>query len=135
MVWRPLIEIAGMACATLLHNSPSLELCNQKGKTMSRARLYTCIEYVTATEDRYVMLDATEGATKSMGHLQRDSPEWFAWLETLVSFHFTGKCGGFTARKDQKKLFISYLGTTEKLTLAHLEEVAAVLEQKALHNS
>ncbi len=117
---------------------------------MSRARLYTCIEYVTATEDRYVMLDATEGATKSMGHLQRDSPEWFAWLETLVSFHFTGKCGCFTARKDQKKrghgywyayrkyqkkLFISYLGTTEKLALAHLEEVATVLEQKALHNS
>ena len=75
---------------------------------------------------------------------------WFAWLETLGSFHFTGKQGLFTARKDQKKrgkgywyayrkhqkrLFISYLGTTEKLTLAHLEEVATALEQKALHNS
>src|SRR6266516_3572131 len=98
---------------------------------MAPARLYTCIEYVTVTEDRYLMLDATEGTTKSMGHLQWDSLEWFAWLEMLVSFYFTGKRGCFTVRKDQKKcgygywyvyckhqkkLFISYLGTTKKLT-------------------
>jgi hypothetical protein len=119
-------------------------------RQMPQPRLYTRIEYVTATEDRYMMLDATEGTAKSMAHLQRDSPEWFAWLEMLISFHFTGKQGSFTARKDQKKrgkgywyayrksqkrLFISYLGTTEKLTLTHLEEVAAALEQKVLHNS
>ncbi len=117
---------------------------------MPGERLYTRIEYVRATEDRYILLDATEGTIKSMEHLERDTPEWFAWLETLRSFHFTGKQGLFTARKDQKKrgkgywyayrkhqkrLFISYLGITEKLTLAHLEEVATALEQKMLHNS
>ncbi len=85
-----------------------------------------------------------------MDHLERDTPEWFAWLSTLPSFHFAGKQGSYTARKDQKKrgagywyayrkhrnkLLISYLGTTDQLTLAHLEEGAVVLEQKVLHNS
>ncbi len=122
----------------------------QGGKGNAACTSLHQIEYVTATEDRYVVLDATEGTAKSMGHLKRDSPEWFAWLEKLVSFHFTGKHGSFTARKDQKKrgkgywyayrkhqkkLFIGYLGTTAKLTLAHLEEVATTLEQKALHTS
>ncbi len=119
---------------------------------MPQPRLYTRIEYIKATEDRYLLLDANneEGRATSMDHLQYDSPEWFAWLETLTSFHFAGKQGFFTARKDQKKrgkgywyayrkhrnkLFISYLGTTERLTLAHLEEGAAVLTQKVLHNS
>jgi hypothetical protein len=115
-------------------------------------RLWTRIEYIKATEDRYMLLDANneEGRARSMDHLERDTPEWFAWLSTLPSFHFAGKQGSYTARKDQKKrgagywyayrrhrnkLLISYLGTTDQLTLAHLEEGAAVLEQKALHNS
>src|SRR6266567_463936 len=104
---------------------------------MPQPRLYTRIEYIKATEDRYLLLDANneEGRATSMDHLQYDSPEWFAWLETLTSFHFAGKQGFFTARKDRNKLFISYLGTTERLTLAHLEEGAAVLTQKVLHNS
>ena len=115
-------------------------------------RLWTRIEYVKATEDRYLLLDANneEERARSMDHLERDSPEWFAWLSTLPSFHFAGKQGSYTARKDQKKrgagywyayrkhqnkLLVSYLGTTNQLTLAHLEEGAAVLEQKALYNS
>ncbi len=115
-------------------------------------RLWTRIEYVKATADRYLLFDANneEGKARSMDHLERDTPEWFAWLSTLPSFHFAGKQGSYTARKDQKKrgagywyayrkhrnkLLISYLGTTDQLTLAHLEEGAGVQEQKALHNS
>jgi hypothetical protein len=119
---------------------------------MPEPRLYTRIEYIQATTDRYLLLDANneEGRARSMDHLECNTPEWFAWLETLRSFHFAGKHGSFTARKDQKKrgagywyayrkhqnkLLISYLGTTAKLTLAHLEEAAAALEHKVLHNS
>src|SRR5260370_40149891 len=62
---------------------------------MPQPRLYTRIEYIQATEDRYLVLDANnqEGRATSMDHLQRDSPQWFAWLERLPSFHFAGKQG------------------------------------------
>ena len=71
-----------------------------------------------------------------------DSPEWFAWLEQVSSFAFSGKSGHYTARKETKqrgalywyayrktqgKLAKKYLGKTADLTLALLEEVAGLL--------
>ena len=72
-----------------------------------------------------------------------DSPEYFAWLSTLKSFHFEGREGRFTARlekrknkdgstreywsayrKHNKKQLRRYLGQTSNLTIAALEEAA-----------
>jgi hypothetical protein len=87
------------------------------------------------------------GKTRSMAHLEPDSPEWFAWLSGLGSFHFTGKCGRFTARQEHKqrgnaywyayrkahKLRLKrYLGTTEKLRLSYLERIATLMNEAAL---
>ena len=71
-----------------------------------------------------------------------DSPAWFAWLAQAPSFAFTGKCGSYTARKETKhgnlywyaylrtgeKLTKKYLGKTAGLTIARLEDVAALMQ-------
>jgi LuxR family maltose regulon positive regulatory protein len=72
-----------------------------------------------------------------------ESPEWFTWLGTIPSFRFESKRGKYTARKEQRaqgggdywiayvknhnKLYKKYVGPTDKLTLARLEEVAEEL--------
>ena len=71
-----------------------------------------------------------------------ESPEWFAWLDQVSSFAFSGKSGHFTARKEAKQrgdrywsayltagehLSKKYLGKTADLTLARLEQIAGVL--------
>jgi LuxR family maltose regulon positive regulatory protein len=68
--------------------------------------------------------------------------EWFAWLDTVPSFTFHGQCGRLTVRKESRprgrgywyayhragqKMAKKYLGRTSDLTLAHLEETAALL--------
>ena len=30
-----------------------------------------------------------------------DSPQWFAWLDQVASFAFSGKSGHYTARKEE----------------------------------
>src|SRR5216684_3609841 len=107
------------------------------------ARLNTVIEY--SCGDSYFLYDP-DGGHHSFAP---DSPEWFAWLRTLGSFHFKGKQGHFTARSERKKyadrywyayrkvnqkLYKRYLGTTEKLTRASLEETALALHEEALRN-
>jgi len=82
-----------------------------------------------------------------------DSPDWFSWLAGRTSFHFKGKDGHFTARHEEKKKrdegetslsywyayrkaygkqHKRYLGATDVLTLAKLEEVAGELQTAAL---
>ncbi len=71
-----------------------------------------------------------------------EDPAWFAWLDEVFSFAFHGQRGSFTARKETKQrgavywyayrktrgtLAKKYLGKTADLTLARLEDVAAVL--------
>ncbi len=71
-----------------------------------------------------------------------DSPEWFAWLDQVSSFAFSGKSGHCTARKETKQrgdfywyaylargthLIKKYLGKTSDLTLARLEHLAGLL--------
>ena len=114
---------------------------------MARHRLYNLIEHIAGTENRYLLMDATEGSAQSRSHLVPDSPDWFAWLAGLGSFHFNGKCGHFTARQERKQRGDAYwyaylkahqhrhkryLGTTDKLTLAHLEHTARALHEEVL---
>jgi hypothetical protein len=114
---------------------------------MARHRLYNLIEHIAGTENRYLLMDATEGSAQSRSHLVPDSPDWFAWLAGLGSFHFKGKCGHFTARQERKQRGDAYwyaylkahrhrhkryLGTTDKLTLTHLEHTARTLHEEVL---
>ena len=114
---------------------------------MARHRLYNLIEHLAGTENRYLLMDVLAGAAQSRTHLEPDSPEWFAWLARLGSFHFQGKLGHFTARQERKQRgdaywyayrkahqlrFKRYLGATDTLTLAKLEQTASVLHEAAL---
>jgi hypothetical protein len=83
----------------------------------------------------------SERLPRSRHDLEPDSEAYFRWLETFTSFRFNGKEGHFTARREtrqrgesywyayrrQGKQFSQYLGTTDKLTLAHLEDTAKKL--------
>ncbi len=76
-----------------------------------------------------------------------DTPIWFAWLETVDRFCFASQQHAyrFTARKEKRrghfywyaymkddaKLHNIYLGKSERLTLAYLEQAAARLRHKA----
>jgi len=109
---------------------------------MVRSRLNDVVEYLRGTENHYLIFTSAGGAQAFLP----DSPEWFTWLETLTSFHFKGKCGHFTARcerkrqgaywyaylKAHKRQHKQYLGMTEKLLLASLEETARLLHEEAL---
>jgi hypothetical protein len=114
---------------------------------VAQHRLYNLIEHVAGTENRYLFMDALEGTMQARTHLAPDSPEWFAWLSRLGSFHFQGKHGHFTARHERKQRgdtywyaylkarrhrLKRYLGTTSKLTLAYLEQTASRLNEDAL---
>jgi LuxR family maltose regulon positive regulatory protein len=71
-----------------------------------------------------------------------DGSAWFAWLERVSSFAFSGKSGRYTARKETRQrgdrywnayraegeqLTKEYLGRTADLTLARLEHIAGLL--------
>jgi hypothetical protein len=53
-----------------------------------------------------------------------ESPEWFAWLEQVSSFAFSGKSGHYTARKEAKqrgdRYWSAYLAAGEHLTKKYL---------------
>jgi hypothetical protein len=73
-----------------------------------------------------------------------DSSDWFDWLASLPSFRFFGKEGHFTAYRHsrrgeftrgwyaalymEKQRYKRYIGVTDRLTIAWLEEVAATLQ-------
>ena len=75
-----------------------------------------------------------------------ESPAWFAWLDQVSSFAFSGKSGHFTARKEAKQrggnywstylatgeqLAKKYLGKSADLTLARLEHIAGTLHAQS----
>jgi LuxR family maltose regulon positive regulatory protein len=75
-----------------------------------------------------------------------DSPTWFAWLDQVSSFAFSGKSGHYTARKEARqrgdrywyaylargeRLTKKYLGKTADLTLARLEHIAGMLRAQS----
>ena len=102
--------------------------------TEKRNRLIPLIEY--GARDRYVLMSPEEGEVP----IVPDSPEWFAWLASLSSFRFVGQSGRFSARRGynhhpnrgwyaqrrmHQKNYSKYIGVSEHITTARLEQVAA----------
>jgi hypothetical protein len=108
--------------------------------TPARSRALALIEY--GADGHYVLIAPTEGVLSFVP----DSPEWFAWLSSLVSFTFEGQHGRFTAtrkfRKGQRiqswnihrslhgRSCTVYLGLTPTLTIARLEEMATAVQAR-----
>lgn len=106
----------------------------------ARSRVTALIEYGAAGQ--YVAVCPRQGVLS----LVPDSPAWFDWLASLTSFRFVGPAGRFSACRAKEKgqytrrwaarrLFHGqdcwhYLGLTDRLTLAVLEEAAAVLQAR-----
>jgi hypothetical protein len=95
------------------------------------------IEYSAA--GTYVVISSQEGEIP----LVPDSLEWFEWFRTLSSFRFVGTSGHFGACRgyDRRPIrtwyahrtlhqheYRRYLGLSEHLTTAHLEQMAARLQ-------
>ena len=71
-----------------------------------------------------------------------DSPEWFAWLETVSSLRFLGQQGRWSAYRDKGRAsccwfayrringhqYVRALGSPHQLTIARFEEMAATLQ-------
>jgi hypothetical protein len=102
--------------------------------TEKRTPLIPLIEY--GTRGRYVLICPKEGELP----ITPDSPEWFAWLASLSSFRFVGQSGRFSARRGynrrpnrswyaqrgiHQKNYSKYIGVSENITTARLEQVAA----------
>jgi hypothetical protein len=102
-----------------------------------RTRLIPLIEY--GAGGQYVLICPKEGEQ----HVLPDSPEWFAWLATFNSFRFIGQQGRLsTYRNPGRPCWMAYrrihghryeyaLGHTERLTIHHLEQMAATLQSHA----
>jgi hypothetical protein len=102
-----------------------------------RTRLIPLIEY--GAGGQYVLICPKEGEQ----HVLPDSPEWFAWLATFNSFRFIGQQGRLsTYRNPGRSCWMAYrrihghryeyaLGHTERLTIHHLEQMAATLQSHA----
>lgn len=106
----------------------------------ARSRVTALIEYGAGGE--YVAVCPRQGVLA----LVPDSPAWFDWLASLTSFRFLGPAGRFSACRASEKgqytrrwaarrLFHGhdlwhYLGVTDRLTLACLQEAAAALQAR-----
>jgi hypothetical protein len=102
----------------------------------ARSRLLPRIEY--GSQGLYVLICPDVGVLS----FSVDSPEWFDWLASLVSFRFRGPQGRFSAyRESLTRSWRAYrtfhgrshkrsLGTTDLLTIAHLEQVAASFQSE-----
>lgn len=114
--------------------SPSHKWLPQPAELRARSRIISHIEY--GAEGSYVLACPREGVLS----VTADSQEWFNWLASLTSFRFVGPEGRFTAyREGQTRSWKAYrtfhgrtyrrsLGVTSRLTIAHLEQIAAVLQ-------
>ena len=91
----------------------------------------------------YQLWEEIDHVASPRDDIELDSSEYFAWLASMKSFHFEGREGRFTARREKrknkdgstreywsayrkhnKKQLRRYLGTTDKLTIAILEAAA-----------
>lgn len=104
----------------------------------ARSRVIPLIEY--GAQGLYVLVCPHEGALP----FAPESPQWFDWLASLTSFRFVGPHGRFTAYRDSERgqrtrswrahryfhgrSYQHYLGTTDHLTIACLEQMAAKLQ-------
>ena len=106
----------------------------------ARSRVTALIEY--GAQGQYVAVCPRQGVLS----LVPDSPQWFDWLASLTSFRFVGPAGRFSACRASEKGqytrcwaarrffhghdFWHYLGVTDHLTLALLEQAAAALQAR-----
>jgi hypothetical protein len=113
----------------------------QPAELLARSRILPRIEY--GAQGLYVLVCPQEGVLS----FPIDSPEWFDWLASLASFRFLGPQGRFTAyREGQTRMWKAYrtfhgrphrryLGITDRLTIARLEQVAASLQSEMTSSS
>jgi len=106
----------------------------------ARSRVTALIEY--GAQGQYVAVCPRQGVLS----LTPDSPEWFDWLASLTAFRFVGPPGRFSACRASERGqhtrcwaarrwihghdFWHYLGVTDRLTLASLEQAAAALQAR-----
>lgn len=106
----------------------------------ARSRMPPLIEY--SAQGTYVVVSSLEGELS----LMPASREWFDWLATLSSFRFVGQSGRFTAYRETNhgkptrgwiahrslhgRHYKHWLGVTDRLTIDHLEQMAARLQSR-----
>lgn len=106
----------------------------------ARSRVTALIEY--GAQGQYVAVCPKLGVLS----LTPDSPQWFDWLASLTAFRFVGPAGRFSACRASHRGqhtrcwaarrwvhghdFWHYLGVTDRLTLASLEQAAAALQAR-----
>lgn len=105
------------------------------GELRARSRVLPRVEIGAAGS--YVLICPREGELP----FTADSLEWFDWLCSLSSFRFIGQSGRFTAYREGPRSWRAYrsfhgrnhkqsLGTTDRLTIARLEQVAGALQSR-----
>jgi hypothetical protein len=121
--------------ADMTHPAPPPERRSPLAESVRGSRGKLPLIAYTATGS-YVVICPTNGELA----LLPDTAEWFEWLATLSSFRFLGKLGRLSAsRPSGRPNWTAYrrihhhrysygLGNTKRLTLAHLEQMAATLQ-------
>jgi hypothetical protein len=126
--------------AGLLAPSPAPAPRPLPAEVRARARVSALIEY--GAQGQYVAVCPKFGVLA----LTPDSSEWFDWLASLTAFRFVGPPGRFSAcRASEKGQYTRcwaarrwfhghdcwhYLGVTDRLMLASLEQAAAALQAR-----
>jgi LuxR family maltose regulon positive regulatory protein len=95
--------------------------------------------YTLAWSSALETYELYETRDRGVVRIAPESPAWFAWLDQVSSFAFSGESGHYTARKEARQrgdrywyaylargeqLTKKYLGKTADLTLARLEHIA-----------
>ncbi len=128
------------AVASPLAPAPAPECRLLPVEVRARSRVTALIEY--GAQGQYVAVCPRLGVLS----LVPDSPQWFDWLASLTSFRFLGPAGRFSACRASEKGQHTrrwaarrsfhghdcwhYLGVTDHLTLACLEQAAAALQAR-----
>ncbi len=128
---RPLVSCSGVALSVPYQPAVPALTCHP---TEKRNRLIPLIEY--GARGQYILISPEEGELA----ITPDSPEWFTWLASLSSFRFVGQSGRFSARRGynrrpnrcwyaqrgiHQKNYSKYIGVSEHITTARLEQIAA----------
>ncbi len=117
------------------HKTRSSQRSPHPGELQARSRVIPRVELGAAGS--YVLICPHEGELA----FPTDSPEWFEWLCSLSSFRFIGHSGRCTAYREGLRSWRAYrsfrgqthkqsLGTTDRLSIARLEEVAGMLQSR-----
>jgi hypothetical protein len=117
------------------HRERPFQRSLQPGELRARSRVIPRVEMGAAGS--YVLICPHEGELA----FATDSLEWFEWLCSLSSFRFIGHSGRFTAYREGQRSWRAYrtfhgrnhkqsLGTTDRLTIARLEEIAGMLQSR-----